>query len=152
MTSGRLGDPDVTLVMMATQTARDTARRRVKQWRAGLIDCDALFAPCGWNAYKGSRPGQIKDPLVEEVMAATGLTESGAWHRIMKVRNGAWPKELLKASMQEVLAYTAQVKRGKRKIYAGGYGDWGDLGLGPRRSVASIPDGTAWERKHLGTT
>lgn len=148
MTSGRIGDPVVTQVMEATQTARDTARRRVKQWQAGLIDCDALFAPCGWNAHKG-RPGQIKNPLVEEVMAATGLTESGAWHRIMKVRRGAWPKEFLMASTRDILALKAEDMR-ERRIDTGKKDAWGNLDLGPRRSIKSIPGATVWERKHLG--
>lgn len=146
---GRLGDPDVTLVMMATQTARDAARIRVKRFRAGVIDCDTLFAPSGWNAHK-HRTAQPKDPLVEDVMAATGLTESGARYRIRKVRRGALPPKLLKASTQEVLAYKAEAAWARQAEAPGKPGSWGNLGLGPRRSVTSIPGATAWERRELG--
>lgn len=147
---GRPGDPVITQVVEATRIARDTARRRVKQFRAGLIDCDSLFAPCGWNAHKG-RPRPPENPLVKEVTAATGLTRSGAVRRILKVRSGALPRELLMASTQEVLDYMARAKSG-RKIDTCKDDNWGDLGLGPRRSVASINGATAWERKHLGAS
>lgn len=147
MSGGRPRNPVITQVMKATQTCRDTDRRRVKQWRAGIIDCDALFAPCGWNAHKG-RPRQTKDSLVAKVMAATGLTRGGAIHRIMKVRSGYWPEKLLMAGTQEVLDHKA-ARTGKVDT-TGKVGAWGGLGLGPRRSVASIPGGTAWERENLG--
>lgn len=130
----------VRLVMELTGLGHTTASDRVFNWQHGHIDCDALFRP---KRDGGAYPP--RNPLIDQVAEAAGLTREGAKDRIWRVRHGFMPEEFLMLTTKEIRERRKAEGMSPQKT-----GDWGALGLGPRRSIASIPGGTAWERRELG--
>lgn len=132
----RVNRPELTrAVAEAAGVSMDTARDRLYRHERGHIDCDKLFAPRNEAIHRKS-----KSRAVLEVMAATGLSHSGARNRLRRVRAGELPPECL--------TLDTKAMTDKRRTVRMGDWDFGDLA--PRRSVESVPGGTAWERANLG--
>ena len=132
----RVNHPELTrAVAEAAGITMDTARDRLFRYERGHIDCDKLFMPRNEAIYR--RP---RSPEVEAVMAATGLTRRGALDRIHRVRKGLLPPECLTLNTKAMTARTRTKNMG----------DWDFSDLAPRRSIGSIPGGTAWERRVIG--
>lgn len=126
--------------------SHDTAWRRLQKYRAGLISREALFAP-PQLAGVGRKPTHVA-AVIDAIVAATGITRAGAQERLRLVRLGGMPPDLLFASTQAIRAWRGAQK--KEQYTPPNTGEWGNLGLGPRKRPQDIPGGTAWERTHLG--
>lgn len=132
----RVNHPELTrAVAEAAGVSMETARDRLYRHERGHIDCDKLFAPRNEAIHRRS-----KSRAVLEVMAATGLSHSGARNRLRRVRAGELPPECLTLNTKAMTARTRTKNMG----------DWDFSDLAPRRSIGSIPGGTAWERRVIG--
>lgn len=135
-----------TSVAKAAGIAPDTAWRRLKKYQAGLISREALFAPPKLTGV--GRKRTETGPIIDAIVTATGLSRAGAWERLRQVKLGDMPRDLLFASTQAIRAWRGAQKKGQ--YTPANTGEWGNLGLGPRKRPQDIPGGTAWERTHLG--
>lgn len=126
--------------------SHDTAWRRLQKYRQGLISREALFAP-PQLAGVGRKPTPDA-AVIDAIVAATGITKAGAQERLRLVKLGEMPRSLLLASTREIRAWRGEQKKGQ--YTPANTGEWGNLGLGPRKRPQDIPGGTAWERTHLG--
>lgn len=132
--------------------SRDAAWKRLRRYFAGEITREALLAPKQVGGV-GRRRGP-DDDVVEAIMEVAGLTRASARKRLRLAEAGDMPRDLLYASGKEILAWRVAQRRAEDRRVARQAptktGNWGDLGLGPRKSPHEIKGGTAWERRNLG--
>lgn len=131
--------------------SRDAAWKRLRKYWAGEISREALFAPPQLRGV-GRRRGPDAD-IVEAIMEVAGITRAGALKRLRLADAGDLPRDMLYASGREILAWRVAQRRAeepRERQAPTNTGNWGDLGLGPRKSPHEIQGGTAWERRNLG--
>lgn len=137
-------------IAQAAGVSMKTAYKRRADYCAGLITREQALAPP--LATLDDRSRAMGGPTVAELAAATGLTRGGALTRIKRFVKGELDRDTLFRIAQPGVAFKAKTHTRRRNVTwdCSREGDWGDLGLGPRRKLDSIKGVTELERRMFG--
>ena len=137
-------------IMEATGLSKSAAHARIHRYELGLIDLDALFLPRMEARANRESWKTVAGRTVEEVMAASGLTYSGAIRRMQLVERGVLPVEALLETRRASYRRRTDSARETIRQRSGKLGEWEGLGTRARNAaLAGIPGGTPWERANL---